>query len=134
MLVTTDSGVVVNITGLGHANHRMNEQIGFIVARRTESQFDVGTVHRVAGLESDYLAPTKLSESLTRFRGCIAQCPEIVVARGFQATQLAAQVDGMRRIHQVIDAGMRHILGAEYRLSFPGFIRRPVVGDFERRD
>ena len=56
-LVAADAGEVVDVAGLGHADDRMDEEVGFDLLRGAEGELDVRAVHRVAGLEGDDAAP-----------------------------------------------------------------------------
>ena len=60
LLVAAHAGEVVDVAGLGHAHHRVNQQIGLYFARGAEGQFLVGAVHGVTGLEGHHLAPAQL--------------------------------------------------------------------------
>ena len=48
---------MVDIARLGHADDRMEEEVGLRLPRGAESQFLVGAVQRIARLEGDDLAP-----------------------------------------------------------------------------
>ncbi len=56
-LITAHAGEVVDVARLGHAHRGMNQKICLHLLRRAESQFHVGTMHRVAGLERNNPAP-----------------------------------------------------------------------------
>src|SRR6266581_8649829 len=50
-LKTSDAREIINVTGLGHSHCRMNQQTRFSLSTRTESQFNMGPMHRVARLK-----------------------------------------------------------------------------------
>ena len=66
-LVAAHSRVVIHVAGLGHAHHRMNQQVGLDLLGGAESQFDVGAVHGVASLEGDHAAPAHAGKLGTNF-------------------------------------------------------------------
>ena len=53
---------MVDVTGLGEADDRVDKDIGLALAGGADSELTVSTVHRVAGLEGDDLAPSELLE------------------------------------------------------------------------
>lgn len=61
-LVDTDTGEVVDVTGLGQTNDRVDQDVGLALAGSADRQLTVSAVHGVAGLESDDLGPAKLVE------------------------------------------------------------------------
>ena len=67
-LITTHPSVIVHIPRLGHAHDRMDQKVGFNLLGGTECQFDVGTVHGIAGLESHYSAPPEARKLRAQFR------------------------------------------------------------------
>ncbi len=54
--------------------------------------------------------------------------------RRLDAPQYAPDVNVVGCLHQIADAGMRRILGAEYSRCFGRLVRDPNVPDFEYRD
>jgi hypothetical protein len=88
-LVGADPGEVVNVTGLGQTNDRVDEDIGLTGTCSTDGQLTVSSVHRVSvdsvshaisvsaartsqdkpGLESDNSGPAELVEVDTKLRG-----------------------------------------------------------------
>lgn len=61
-LVCADTGEVVNVTGLGQTDNRVNQDIGLAGTSRADSQLTVSTVHGVTGLESDDAGPAQFVE------------------------------------------------------------------------
>jgi hypothetical protein len=49
-LVGADTGEVVNVTGLGETDHRVDKNISLAGASGTDGQFTVSSVHRVSGV------------------------------------------------------------------------------------
>ena len=78
-LVAAHAGEVVHIARLGHADGGMNQEVGFDLLGGAESQFHVGAVHRVAGLESDDAPPSQAGKLGTQFRGRQTQAAEIIM-------------------------------------------------------
>src|SRR4029077_153727 len=77
-LVTANTGEVIDIAGLGHANDRMDKKTGFDLFRGTEGKSDVGAVHRVAGLKGDDAAPALVRKIGAKLSWCLAQGLEFV--------------------------------------------------------
>ena len=63
-LVAADARVVVDVARLGHADDRVDEQVGAFFLRGAERELVVGAVHRVAGLEGDDLASSRAWRTL----------------------------------------------------------------------
>lgn len=68
-LVDTDTGEVVDVTRLGHANDGVDEDVGLLRAGSTDGKLTVSAVHGVASLESDDLLPSELVEVGSELRG-----------------------------------------------------------------
>jgi hypothetical protein len=58
---------VINISGLGESDDRVNEQVSLALTGSTDSQLTMGTMHGVTGLESNNAGPLKLLEVSTKF-------------------------------------------------------------------
>jgi hypothetical protein len=61
-LVDTDTGEVIDVTGLGETDDRLDEDVGLLGAGGADRQLTVSTVHGVSGLESNDLLPAELVE------------------------------------------------------------------------
>jgi hypothetical protein len=61
-LVSPDSGVVVNISRLGKTDNWVNEDVRSPLSSGSDSEFSVGSVHGVSGLERDDSPPRELVE------------------------------------------------------------------------
>ena len=102
-LVAADARVVVDVARLGHADDRVHEQVGFFFLGGAERELVVGAVHRVAGLEGDDLSPAALGELFAQLGRRVAERFVVVVQRQLQALDLAADVDRLALVHQVVD-------------------------------
>ena len=91
VLVTAHAREMINVAGLGHADHRLNQQIGFDVPCGAESQFLMRPVQRIAGLKRNDLAPAQFAKTTAQFRWRIAQQLEIVISRRLDTANLARQ-------------------------------------------
>lgn len=78
-LVDTDTGEVVDVTGLGKTNDGLDEDVGLLGAGSADRQLTVSTVHGVSGLESDDLLPAELVEVSAELRGGESKVEEVVV-------------------------------------------------------
>lgn len=70
-LVDTDTSEVVNVTGLGQTNDRVDEDVGLARAGSADSQLAVSAVHGVAGLEGNDTGPVELLEVGTELSGSV---------------------------------------------------------------
>lgn len=70
-LVDTNTGEVVNVTGLGQTNDGVDEDVGLAGASSANSQLTVSTVHGVAGLESNDTGPVELLEIGAELSGSV---------------------------------------------------------------
>ena len=109
-LVAADAGVVVDVARLGHADDRVDEQVGSIFFRGTERELVVRAVHWVAGLEGDDLGPAELGELFAEFVRRVAEVLVVVVERKLEALDAAADVDRLALVHQVIDGRVGRVL------------------------
>ena len=109
---------MIDIAGLGHANYRMDQQVCLEIACRSHRDFLVGTVHRIARLKRNNLAPTQLFKTVSEFTRCIAQMFEVIVGRHFDATQTAANIHRITYIFQIVNSWMYIIIAAIYALGF----------------
>ena len=90
-LVGAHAGVVIDVAGLGHANHRVEQQHAIHLLDGALGQFLVDAVQRVARLEGDDVGVADLRQAGAGLRRGQAQVGEVVV-RG----QLAARAAGRR--------------------------------------
>lgn len=67
-LVDTDTGEVVNVTGLGETDDGLDQDVGLLGAGGADRQLTVSSVHGVSGLESDDLLPAELVEVSAELR------------------------------------------------------------------
>jgi hypothetical protein len=91
-LVRAHAGVMIDIAGLGHAHHRMQQQHAVHAGRRALGQFLVHAVQRVARLEGDHIGAVELFQAVAHLGGRLAQLAEVVVHRQVQHTDGAADV------------------------------------------
>jgi hypothetical protein len=66
-LVSPDSGVVIDITGLGQTDDGVDEDVGLMLTSRTDGQLSMSSVHRVSGLEGHDLPPRDFLEMSSEF-------------------------------------------------------------------
>ncbi len=65
-LIAAHARVVVDVAGLGHAHHRVDQQVGLDLLGGPERQLLMGPVHRVPGLEGNDPAPAEPGEVLAQ--------------------------------------------------------------------
>ena len=68
-LVRADAGIVIDVTGLGHADHGMNDQRAFDFRRGALGEFLVDAVQGIASLESNDVVVSHLFEHFTHLSG-----------------------------------------------------------------
>lgn len=78
-LVDTDTGEVVNVTGLGETDDGVDEDVGLAGAGSADRQLTMSAVHGVPGLERDDLLPAELVKVQTQLGGCVAETDIVVV-------------------------------------------------------
>ena len=103
----------------------MNQEVGFNLLGRAESEFHVGAVHRVARLEGNHAAPSETSELSPQFRRRMAQRTEIIVRGSLQAFDAPADVPRIRLVHRVVSAGMCLAGAIKHRFGFGSSIGLP---------
>jgi hypothetical protein len=112
-LVDADAGEVINVTGLGEAHDGVDEDIGLAGSGSADRQLTMSAVHGVARLESDNLLPAELVEVQTQLRGRIPQTDIVVVLQAVNGLELAAHVELLRGVVQVLDGRMRLVVVAK---------------------
>jgi hypothetical protein len=140
-LVDANAGEGVDVAGLGEADDGVDEDVGLVKAGGPDGELAVGAVHGVAGLEGDDLAPGELLEQRARLTRLVcatgsadrdaslrwhtrtSQSDIVVVHRGLDRLDGAADVEVLGRIVQVGDGGMRRVVGAEDELGFAVLVR-----------
>jgi hypothetical protein len=108
-LVDTDTGEVVNVTGLGQANDGVDEDVGLAGAGSADRQLTVSAVHGVPGLESDDLGPAKLVKVQTQFGGRVPETDIVVVLQAVDGLELTADVVLVDSLVEVLDGGVGHV-------------------------
>ncbi|VUC36812.1 unnamed protein product [Clonostachys rosea] len=112
-LVDTDTGEVVNVTGLGQADNGVNEDVGLLRASGTDGQLTVSAVHGVASLEGDDLLPAELVEVSAELSGGEAQLQEIIVLQTLDSLELATNIEFLGDVEEVLDTGVSIIITAK---------------------
>jgi hypothetical protein len=70
-LVYAHAGVVVDVTGFGHAHDGVDEHVRLTLTRCADCELAMGAVHWVARLEGDNLSPGNLLEMSAKLCRCI---------------------------------------------------------------
>jgi hypothetical protein len=113
-LVDTDTGEVVNVTGLGQANDGVDEDVGLSGASSDDSQLTVSAVHRVAGLESDNLGPAELLEVSADLRRSVAESHVVIVHEALDDLDLTTNVDGAGGLVEVLDSRVLGVTAEDF--------------------
>ncbi len=133
-LVAAHPGEMVDVAGLGHADDGMDQKVGLRLSRRAEGQLLVRAVKRVAGLERNDAAPAKLAEAGAELVWGVAAGLEVVVHGRLDAGDGAADVHRLGHLVQIADRRVGAVVGAVDALGLAGLVRRPLVGDGQRRE
>ena len=112
-LVDTDTGEVVNVTGLGHTNDGVDKDVGLLRSGSADRQLTVSTVHGVTGLESDNLLPAELVEVRAQLGGSEAKLKEIIVLESGNSLELTTNVEVLGGAEEVLDTRVSVVVAAE---------------------
>jgi hypothetical protein len=83
---------MINIAGLGQANHGMNEHVGLAGSRSSNRQLAVGTVHGIPGLERNDSGPAQFSEMVPQLCRGVSKGSIVVVTASVDDFDFAANV------------------------------------------
>ena len=78
-MINAYTGEVVDITWFRETDNGMNEHIGLASAGGADSEFSVGSVHGVTGLEGHDTGPSQLLEMGTELGGSVARCNIVIM-------------------------------------------------------
>ena len=131
--IAANARVVVDVAGLRHADHGMNQEVGFDLLRRAQRQLLMRPVHRVARLERHDAHPPQLGELGPQLLRRVPQQPVVVVRHGPHAGQRAADVVRLRPLEEVRHGRVLWVGGAEDRLGLGPPFGPPDVLDLQRR-
>ena len=103
-LVDTDTGEVVDVTWLRHADHRVDEDVGLALAGGADGQLTMSTMHWVPGLEGHDARPAEFVEVQTKLSGGVAETNVVVVHEAVNGLDLAADVVVAGNLKKVLDS------------------------------
>jgi hypothetical protein len=112
-LVRADTGVVVDVSGLGEADDGVDEDVGAVLAGGTDGELAVSAVHGVTGLEGDNLAPCDLLEVGAELGGGEAVGDVVVVRGSLDGLDLTTDVELAGLVVEVRDSGVGNVVGAK---------------------
>ena len=116
-LVGTDTGEVVNVTGLGQTDDGVDEDVSLLGAGGTDGQLTVSSVHGVSGLESDNSVPAELVEVNAQLCGGVAQSDIVVVGELVDGLDLSTNVELFSLGVEVLNGGVV-LVTTKDKLSF----------------
>lgn len=128
-LVDTDTGEVVNVTGLGETNDGLDQNVGLLRAGGADRQLTMSSVHGVSGLESDDLLPAELVEVSAELRGSESEVEEIVVLETVDSLKLTTNVELLSGIKEILDTGVGVIIAAKDLLGLVDLVRSVDIFD-----
>jgi hypothetical protein len=97
---------VVNITGLGHPDDGVNEDIRLSLTGGTDGQLAVSAMHGVSGLKGDNLGPAELVKVLPEFGWGVTEPDIVVVLQAVDGLNFASDVVFSRLVEEVFDSGV----------------------------
>ncbi len=107
----------------------MNEKIGFDLLGGAHGEFDMGAVHRIAGLEGDDARPSQTAEFSAQFGGRKTQGAKIIMRGWLDSLDGAAHIPRVRLVDGVVGAGMSSAGRIKNLLGFFGAIRLPDIAN-----
>jgi hypothetical protein len=134
VLVAAHAREMIDVARLGHADDRVDQQVRLLIERGPQRQFLVSPVHRVTRLEGHDLAPSELAELLAQLGRTVAKVLEIVMGGSLDPTQLAADINRVGDVVEVVNGGVGLVGRAVHALRFRLLVRRPDIADFQRGD
>lgn len=129
-LVSSDTSVVVNISGLGKADNGVDEDVGSSLTGGSDGKLSVGSVHRVSGLESDNLSPGDLVEMGSELGGGVSEGNVVKVGRSLDSLDLTADVKLLDIVAEVSDGRVGNVIRTKDLLSLVGLVRSVDVRYF----
>lgn len=132
-LVSSDSSVVVNISGLGKTDNGVDEDIGSSLTGSSNGKLSVGSVHRVSGLESDNLSPGELVEMGSELGGGVSEGNVVKVGRSLDSLDLTADVELLDIVAEVGDGRVGNVIRTQNLLSLVGLVRSVDVRYFNNQ-
>lgn len=121
-LVDTDTGEVINVTGLGKTNDGVDEDVGLAIAGSADGQLTVSAVHGVPGLESDNSGPAELVKVKTELSGGVAESNVVVVHQTVNGIELSSNVVVTGGVEEVLDSRVGLVVGTKDQLGLPGLV------------
>jgi hypothetical protein len=123
----------VQIARLGHADRRVNEDIGLCGPGGLQGDLAVQAVHGLAGVEGHHVLPALLGEQVAQFFRCVAQGLEVELDGQLDALQLAADIGVADLVVEVAHPGVVRGGGAVDLLRLALLVRLPRVLNGEHR-
>jgi len=105
-VVRPDAGDVVDVAGLGHADHRVYENRRARRCVRPLNQLKVGAVHRIPGLKPNHFIPVALLENFFQFRRRVTQVHEVMALRETNLRNASTHVAIFHVVQQIAHPGV----------------------------
>jgi hypothetical protein len=93
---------MIDIAGLGQANHGMNEHVGLACSRRSNRQLPMGTVHGIPGLESNDSGPAQFSKMVPQLGRGVSKGSIVVVTASVDDFDFAANVVLLHVVEKIL--------------------------------
>lgn len=122
--VASHSRKVIDITGFGHTNNRVDEDISLGVSSGKKGQFTMRSVHGVSGLETDQAQDILTLDFGTDFIGGQTVFREVVVNWKSDTLELTSNVGVANFLEANLNRGVANIIGtSENLLTFQSLVR-----------
>lgn len=112
-LVSSNSGVVVDVSWFGKTDDGVNKNVGSSLSGGSDGQLSVGSVHWVSGLESDDLSPRDFVEVGSKLGGRVSETDVVVVGRSLDSRDRSTDVELLDLVVEVEGVGMGNVVGTE---------------------
>mmetsp|Transcript_29764 Transcript_29764/g.74841 ORF Transcript_29764/g.74841 Transcript_29764/m.74841 type:complete len:260 (+) Transcript_29764:881-1660(+) len=130
-LVGTDAGEGIDITGLGHANHRMDEHGGLARGSSANGQLTVTAVHRVAGLKTNHTGVGHLDEEGAQLCRGATDVHVVVVHRQLGTPDGTTKIPVTGRTKEIVDTRVSAVVLAKHLDSLDLLIRLVLALDVQ---
>ncbi|OIP48284.1 MAG: hypothetical protein AUK28_05210 [Desulfobacterales bacterium CG2_30_60_27] len=124
-LVAMDAGIIMQVARFGHAHGRVEEDMALDVLGGLQNYLALQAVHGFAGLKGDHPPPTHFFKQGAQFHGRVPQIFEVIVGRGLQARDGAADIAGMHVLQEIADPRVLLGRGAVNLFRLADFVRFP---------
>ena len=121
-LISSDSGVMVDISRFGQTYDWVNEDIGSSLSSGSDGKFSMSSVHWVSSLESDDFSPCDLVEMGSEFGRGVSEGDVVVVFWCLNGLNRTTNVELLHLVVEVSGSWMGDVVGTEDLLCLEGLV------------